>query len=164
MGPPRHLGGLWTGEALPADELKLAVPANPIRWSLVLLPTAPGSAAPSAFGGGFFDDAGDVPGTPVLLFTLDGTYDEPTGSVSITKRYVARAVPEELTVLYTGKLEIKQSGEGGGDVATLTGSWVNQFEGTYGVFACVLEPPAEAQPAAASAAASGSAGAGSSSG
>ena len=36
------------------------VPVNPIKWSLSLCP-GPGPG-PSAFGAGFFDDAGDIPG------------------------------------------------------------------------------------------------------
>ena len=44
------------------------------------------------FGGGYFDDAGDVPGQPVLLFSLDGTYSADSGEVKLTKRYVSHNV------------------------------------------------------------------------
>jgi hypothetical protein len=63
MFTPGQLSGLWLGEAKPDAALESEVPANPITWSLVLLP---GSGVElSAFGGGYFDDCGDVPGQPV---------------------------------------------------------------------------------------------------
>ena len=43
---------------------------NPIVWSLTLLHPS----AVSAFGCGFFEDAGDVPGEPVLMYTLRGEW------------------------------------------------------------------------------------------
>ena len=97
---PRHVSGLWRGEAVPAaalaDSVRLRtpprappwlhaaltwhslallrygaqVPVNPIVWSLTLLHPS----TVSAFGAGFFEDAGDVPGEPVLMYTLRGEW------------------------------------------------------------------------------------------
>jgi hypothetical protein len=52
---------------------------NPIRWSLSLC----AGAAVSAFGAGYFDDAADVPGQPVLHFGLRGTFRD--GEVELVK-------------------------------------------------------------------------------
>jgi hypothetical protein len=48
---------LWRriGEAKPDEAMEADIPSNPIRWALSLVP---GSGAVSAFGGGYFDDAG----------------------------------------------------------------------------------------------------------
>ena len=87
---------------------------NPIVWSLTLLHPA----AVTAFGCGFFDDAGDVPGAPVLIYTLRGEWQPPVaagaggaggaqdyGAVSLVKEYTA---PELFgvgpTVRYDGRL------------------------------------------------------------
>jgi gamma-glutamylcyclotransferase (GGCT)/AIG2-like uncharacterized protein YtfP len=71
---PRHVSGLWLGEALPHASLMNDVPTNPIRWALSLCAQG---AALSAFGAGFFDDSGDVPGQPVLLYVLSGSWEPP---------------------------------------------------------------------------------------
>ena len=126
------VSGLWLGEATPDPALADAVPANPIMWSLTLMP--PRGGAPSCFGGGFFDDSGDVPGSPVLLFTLSGTYDGPTGAVKISKKYNNRAVPDDLTVEYDGVLSKEADG-----AYSIKGSWKNTMEQTMGSFACRLE-------------------------
>jgi hypothetical protein len=52
-----------------SDTPTLHLQTNPIRWSLSLC----AGAAVSAFGAGYFDDAADVPGQPVLHFGLRGT-------------------------------------------------------------------------------------------
>ncbi len=52
---------------------------NPIRWSLSLC----AGAAVSAFGAGYFDDAADVPGQPVLHFGLKGAFRD--GEVELVK-------------------------------------------------------------------------------
>ncbi len=101
---------------------------NPITWSLSLLR----GAAVSAFGAGFFDDAGDIPGQPVLLFTLRGTWAPDTGVVRLTKAY-----PDApgVTVSYEGRL--RRAPDDG--AWQLTGTWRNEFEGTHGQFACRRE-------------------------
>lgn len=43
------------GEAKPDESMTADIPSNPIQWSLSLVP---GGGAVSAFGGGYFDDAG----------------------------------------------------------------------------------------------------------
>lgn len=128
----RLVSGLWLGEATPDAALADAVPANPIMWSLTLMP--PRGGAPTCFGGGFFDDSGDVPGSPVLLFTLSGTYSSATGAVKITKKYNNRAVPDDLTVEYDGVLSKERDG-----AYSIKGSWQNAMEQTMGSFACRLE-------------------------
>uniref|UniRef100_A0A7S0J060 Lipocalin-like domain-containing protein n=1 Tax=Calcidiscus leptoporus TaxID=127549 RepID=A0A7S0J060_9EUKA len=129
-----HVAGLWLGEATPAPELAHSVPVNPITWSLALLPSQAGQA-PNAFGGGYFDDAGDIPGSPVLLFTLDGKYDAATGTVQLTKRYVSHNIPEILVVQYAGTLSREADG-----AHAIKGTWTNVLEETRGVFGCRLEP------------------------
>eukprot|EP00854_Cymbomonas_tetramitiformis_P027534 gene27534-33966_t len=62
---PMHLSGLWIGEAIPDEEFQHCVPTNPIKWSLTL---SPSQGEVSAFGAGYFDDAADVPGQPVLFY------------------------------------------------------------------------------------------------
>jgi len=78
---------------------------------------------------------GDVPGVPVLLFTLRGKFDESTGAVTVTKEY-QRPIPEQLKVTYEGRLTWPESA---GGRATLTGTWRNEMEGSHGLFGCVLQ-------------------------
>ena len=56
---------------------------NPIRWALSLATDTARKA--SAVGAGFFEDAGDVPGQPVLTFGLRGWFDGATGAVELRK-------------------------------------------------------------------------------
>lgn len=79
--------------------------------------------------------AGDVPGQPVLLFTLRGTFDPVTRAVIIIKEY-QRPVPEHLKVIYEGTLTWPASA---GGRPTLTGRWKNETEGSLGRFHCVLQ-------------------------
>eukprot|EP00414_Alexandrium_minutum_P006863 CAMPEP_0113821344 /NCGR_PEP_ID=MMETSP0328-20130328/1691_1 /TAXON_ID=39455 /ORGANISM="Alexandrium minutum" /LENGTH=190 /DNA_ID=CAMNT_0000789275 /DNA_START=99 /DNA_END=672 /DNA_ORIENTATION=+ /assembly_acc=CAM_ASM_000350 len=106
------------------------VPANPIEWTLTLQ-----SRKPTLFGAGYFDDAGDIPGQPLLLFMLNGTFDPDTGAIEMEKVYDPTKVDPGigLVVRYQGKLTL-QSGR-----PTLTGTWMNSLEGTSGTFACALE-------------------------
>lgn len=90
---------------------------------------------PTLFGAGFFDDAGDVPGSPLLYYTLRGQWDPLINAVRFTKHYESSKVPAELTVEYVGQLQPR--GPDGQPV--LTGTWTNMFEGTSGTFACRLE-------------------------
>eukprot|EP00242_Pyramimonas_sp_CCMP2087_P011327 CAMPEP_0198218264 /NCGR_PEP_ID=MMETSP1445-20131203/68361_1 /TAXON_ID=36898 /ORGANISM="Pyramimonas sp., Strain CCMP2087" /LENGTH=156 /DNA_ID=CAMNT_0043895227 /DNA_START=226 /DNA_END=696 /DNA_ORIENTATION=- len=130
---PGQLSGLWLGEAKPDAALESEVPANPITWSLVLLP---GSGVElSAFGGGYFDDCGDVPGQPVLFFTLQGKFDVNSRTVSLVKQY-HHPVPAELVVKYEAILSWPEEA---GWRPTLKGSWRNEMEQTFGVFGCVLQ-------------------------
>jgi hypothetical protein len=63
---------------------------NPIRWSLSL----GGGGGLSAFGAGYFDDAADVPGTPVLFFALRGHFRPEDATVELVK---VRAPPSPAT-------------------------------------------------------------------
>ena len=123
------------------------VPTNPIKWALTLLRPETGAAV-SAFGGGCFEDAGDVPGSPVLLFVLSGTWEPSSeagasaaasaisdgGVVCLTKRYCSPAVPPTLSVRYDGRLSREADG-----AWVLKGQWENASEGTFGTFACRRE-------------------------
>lgn len=126
------VAGMWIGESWPSPELLAVdptVPTNPIKWSLALDPSD--SSPVSAFGAGFFDDAGDIPGQPVVWFTLRGTFDAETRAVKLTKMY-ERPVPEGTEVEYTGKLHALNG------PPEITGTWRNQGAGTGGTFSCIL--------------------------
>jgi hypothetical protein len=47
----------------------------------------------SAFGAGFFDDAGDIPGSPVIWYTLRGTYATGSMAVNLRKVYERQGCP-----------------------------------------------------------------------
>mmetsp|Transcript_38834 Transcript_38834/g.99210 ORF Transcript_38834/g.99210 Transcript_38834/m.99210 type:complete len:152 (-) Transcript_38834:21-476(-) len=133
--PKKHYSGLWIGEARPDPSLP-DVPVNPIKWSLSLLTPegGGGSGAVSAFGAGFFDDSGDIPGMQILHYTINGKFDVESGGVSLKKQYVSRLVPEDLVVKYEGKLTIGEDGQ-----PQITGQWFNDHEHAFGVFGCHLE-------------------------
>ena len=128
--PRRHVSGLWIGEAVPDAVFAHEVAVNPIKWSLSLVE----GDTVSVFGGGYFDDAGDIPGCPVLFFHLAGHWDAETGSLEFEKVYDASKVPSELRVLYKGKLATDAAGQ-----PVISGTWTNTTEGTHGVFAARLE-------------------------
>jgi len=144
--PLRHLSGLWLGEAAPHPSLLDAVPTNPIKWTLTLLAPEPDLAL-SAFGAGFFDDAADVPGEPVLLFTLSGKVDAPGkggeasvsrvpvdgGIVTLVKRYTHPDLVYSV-INYAGRLSREADG-----AFALRGTWRNEAENTHGSFACRRE-------------------------
>ena len=68
-----HISGLWVGESIPDISLaEFWIPNNPIVWSLSILIAGNKGII---FGGGYFDDAGDLPGQPILLFSLFGSFD-----------------------------------------------------------------------------------------
>ena len=86
-------------------------------WSLTLLHPS----AISAFGAGFFEDAGDVPGEPVLMYTLRGEWQPGDagssgagaggasladyGAVSLLKEYTSPSLfGVGPTVRYDGRL------------------------------------------------------------
>lgn len=101
------LSGLWIGEAVPDPFFKdFFIPTNPIAWNLTVLNSASntgtiptqydiylylGTDSLSCFGSGFFSDSGDIPGSPLLFFTLSGkSKSDPsnlTMQVEITKEY-----------------------------------------------------------------------------
>lgn len=111
------VAGMWVGESWPSPELLAidpTVPTNPIRWSLALDPS---HGIVSAFGAGYFDDAGDIPGQSTLWFTLRGTFDAETRGVKISKTY-ERPVPEGTEVEYSGKLHALNG------KPEITGTWV----------------------------------------
>lgn len=106
------------------------MPVNPIKWALSICP----GPAPSIFGAGYFDDAGDIPNSPVLFYVLKGEFNGQDRSVKITKTYENRNIPEDLKVEYEGKMQMGADGQ-----PTMTGTWKNVAEGTSGFFGCRLE-------------------------
>ncbi len=70
-----------SGPRIPAPRARAAAAqTNPIRWALSLRC----GAAASAFGAGYFDDAADVPGEPVLFLALRGSVER-DGTVRLVK-------------------------------------------------------------------------------
>jgi len=128
----RHISGLWIGEAVPNAEFAADIPPNPIKWACSLLSSAPKGA--SIVGAGFFDDAADVPGQPILFYTLKGDYDPGDGSVVITKTYDSKVVAAHISVTYRGRVSFQESG-----TPCMSGTWVNNAEGSHGTFGCALE-------------------------
>jgi len=96
----RHVSGLWLGQAVPDESFRDEVAVNPIKWSCSLVE----GDEISLFGSGYFDDAGDIPGSPVahasiqsceyqscftfiqvLFFSLNGCWDTDTNAVEFEK-------------------------------------------------------------------------------
>eukprot|EP00035_Acanthoeca_spectabilis_P006808 m.129479 g.129479 ORF g.129479 m.129479 type:complete len:649 (+) comp13676_c0_seq1:70-2016(+) len=128
---PGVQAGLWVGEAAPIEALKHEVPLNPVKWCLTHS-SDPVDGRPSIYGVGFFDDAGDFPGQPVLFYTLRG---DPAVPSSFLKVYEP-PVPAVLNVGYT---EVALS-EGEQGQPMLSGKWENALEGTSGTFTAALQP------------------------
>ena len=127
--------GLWIGEAVPDPAFADDVPTNPIVWALTYRRSPP-PEMPHFWGAGYFDDAGDIPGSPVLFYTLQGGTGSTRTPDGFVKRYSA-PVPAELSVNYT---EIKTTGvEGPGGGVALVGQWANPLEGCFGNFGAQLQ-------------------------
>jgi len=147
--PTTHFSGLWLGEAWPDESFK-DVSVNPIKWSLSLLP----GEKMGVIGAGFFDDAGDIQGHPVLTFIIEGQFEKDKeivdeknssacasrcekakysmGSVKFTKKYTG--VASFMSVDYEAKITIGMDGK-----VLMCGSWTNSVEQTFGCFRCRLE-------------------------
>ncbi|MDP2439104.1 MAG: SDR family oxidoreductase [archaeon] len=133
------LSRLWAGVAVPDPSLEpFAIPSNPIRWSLFMGPSPPASSLPASsmliFGSGYFDDSADVPGKPLLFFTLKGEVPA-TGEVLITKTYEAGLSSD---VHYRAVLSHDASPSW-----SLSGSWENPSASTFGQFRCDPVPEQE---------------------
>jgi len=124
---PDLLSGLWIGKAIPDETLRFSVPANPITWSLTLSQTT--SDGITAFGGGYFNDSGDVADTPVLCFSLRGEW-KIDGSVKLVKHYENEAETDGYDVVYEGALSKEK------DVFCLKGTWRNEKGHSFGTFGC----------------------------
>jgi len=119
--------GLWLGEARPSPQCLAEdpdIPTNPIKWSLAL-------CADRAFGAGYFDDAADIPDTPVLYYTLRGTFDPQTMKVEMLKWY-ERPCHEMPPVKYEGVLHDTDG------TPEITGVWSNPESGAFGQFSAKL--------------------------
>ncbi|KAJ9472421.1 hypothetical protein DIPPA_34956 [Diplonema papillatum] len=122
--PPGVHAGHWMGTSTPDPSLAaFCIPVNPISWCLYV-----STADETVAGGGYFNDAGDVPGCPVLLFTLQGSCND--GKVTLRKVYEASAETEGYSIDYTGDL-IEEDGSIG-----LKGTWRNEKGGSFGSFEC----------------------------
>lgn len=121
-----HHSGAWCGAATPAAELApFGIPVNPCFWSLSVV-----TAARVVFGAGYFDDAGDVPGRPLLRFLLAGTVAE-DGRVVFRKIYEP-SVADAPLVHYEARVVVAS------DVETrLEGTWRN--EDVFGTLGARLE-------------------------
>ena len=89
----------------------------------------------SVFGSGFFDDSGDVPGQPVLFYSLRGHFNRENRSLEIEKIYDQTHISKDLNVIYEGFLKLDT--EDGQPI--VFGKWVNNGEETSGTFAARLE-------------------------
>jgi hypothetical protein len=126
-----NAAGLWLGEAAPDVALAHEVPLNPIKWCLVHR-SNPAPGQPAMYGVGFFDDAGDVPGNPVLFYTLQGSCESGDEFLKVYEP----PVPAILTVAYT---DVKRAADGPADGGiALVGAWSNSLEGTTGTFVASL--------------------------
>ena len=167
-----RISGTWLGSAAPEFDQGVVVSAdtsgtvavNPISWALSIGSEAVTPGGPRVFGAGFFDDAGDIPGNPLLFYILKDSNEDQGGeesmgatadaaaaaaaaSASISsgvetmpttmiKQYCA-PVPRALRVLYTD-LIIEHDVIKGTNI--IKGRWSNLLEGTTGVFAAQHEP------------------------
>ncbi len=120
---------------------------NPIQWSLTIAERSADGKFERAFGGGFFEDSGDIPGYPVLLFTLENSAaggrtrtsstDVPGMVADFTKRYErVGAAAEGVTVAYKDcHVEISPGS------VWLRGHWTNASAFTFGTFEARLQDP-----------------------
>lgn len=120
-----HHSGAWCGAASPAAELApFGIPTNPCFWSLSVV-----TAARVVFGAGYFDDAGDVPGRPLLRFLLAGTVAE-DGRVVFRKVYEPSVVDAPV-VHYEARIVVSSA------ETRLEGTWRN--EEVFGALGARLE-------------------------
>ena len=134
-----HISGLALGEASPASELReFFFPTNPITWSLSIL-----LDRGQLFGAGFFVDSGDVPGSPELFYSLEGTvaHDGSSHLLTLTKRYDIDDGGIS-SVAYTGRL-CAEAGADGTRRWVSRGTWDNPSGGSHGDFFAHLAQPLE---------------------
>eukprot|EP01064_Diplonema_japonicum_P028905 TRINITY_DN4542_c0_g5_i1.p1 TRINITY_DN4542_c0_g5~~TRINITY_DN4542_c0_g5_i1.p1 ORF type:complete len:1224 (+),score=157.48 TRINITY_DN4542_c0_g5_i1:64-3735(+) len=112
--------GAWVGSA---DPFTPEVPSNPINWYLSIIGN-------TVRGSGFFTDSADIIGSPILCYTLEGTYNNDTKKILITKKYerTPHGETDELVIEYSGKLNTT--------AGTMKGAWRNTAHGTEGTFSC----------------------------
>src|SRR5690606_38231243 len=76
-----QISGYWTGMAEPDESLTdFMIPVNPIDWSFSIFGT-------EVFGCGFVTESGDVPGHPILFYTLEGKFNPETKELEMSKVY-----------------------------------------------------------------------------
>ena len=146
------MGGLFLGEAAPAETMADTVPRNPIHWCLAALPARDrAEVAPGTFplvGAGYFDDSGDFPDSPVLFYYLHGRLDADSGRFTLDKIYERKTGGMKIT--YTGEvISVTDGGDEcqGSKLAELKGEWANVAEQTFGVFGCRQEAQQGTMPA-----------------
>lgn len=135
------MGGLFLGEAVPAAHLVATVPRNPIKW--VLAATKSDGDTHHLIGAGFFDDAGDFPGAPVLYFFLRGTL---AADMSFELEKVYERKTGGLSVQYKGVVASVVDG-GDATLAELRGQWANESQGSAGLFGARQEAAQGTMPA-----------------
>jgi len=114
-------GGLWLGQLPPHESLAdFCLPTNPLRWVLAFTKSpsrdSSGDQSATVAGAGCFSDSGDVPGQPILCFTLSGRVDA-AGTVTLRKSYerVASNQTAGFAVDYVARLEGSPDDNDGGD-------------------------------------------------
>ncbi|KNC48563.1 fatty-acid-coa ligase FadD [Thecamonas trahens ATCC 50062] len=123
--PGASLAGVWKGEAVPAPELApFCIPTNPITWVLAPIP----DRGDAVVGAGFFDDAADVPGQPVIAFTVTGTctVEGDENKLKLVKQYEYNEAVENYAVDYVGVWDKSAQ--------AVSGSWRNELGGSHGSF------------------------------
>jgi len=123
--PPELLSGMWMGKAVPDAQFRASIPTNPIKWSLTL---AKAIGDVSIFGGGYFNDSGDIDETPVLCYSLRGEW-KGDSNVRIVKHYEHEEA-EGYDIVYEGTLSKEN------DNFWLKGAWKNEKGRSFGTFAC----------------------------
>ena len=153
------MAGCFVGSLIPEGEFAEFIPTNPLVWALtVLTPEAAAAAGgcPRVFGGGFFSDAGDVAGHPVLFFALESDASAATGSHEGPHTLVPffRKTYEQLTSATDGDVaytdctlgwehpgSAASAAAGGTAELWLRGKWRNDSAGTQGILAARRHPP-----------------------
>ena len=93
----------------------------------------------SAFGAGYLADCADIPGEPLLMYSLRGVWEPASavgqnfGRIVLVKAYMHPSAAG-VEVTYEGFLFHRDGSW------AIGGSWTNEFESTHGRFACQLMP------------------------
>eukprot|EP01088_Endostelium_zonatum_P001501 TRINITY_DN1180_c0_g1_i1.p1 TRINITY_DN1180_c0_g1~~TRINITY_DN1180_c0_g1_i1.p1 ORF type:complete len:293 (-),score=86.93 TRINITY_DN1180_c0_g1_i1:43-921(-) len=161
-----HLTRRYEGLAEPNDTQRALIPKNPIHWVLTALITDPDQVKDSAkeeketddkkeekkstnneankekevFGAGYFDDSADLDSSPVLVFSVVGSWEPATGKLKLKKVYQASLETSGYEVLYDGVVSPSTGMTGEGNAYLVKGTWDNRMGGSFGAFSCLSLP------------------------